>query len=71
VRILNIRAIRVPKVVKWYDLGAERKEHVMAKKSKQPAMTKRQQRKLRTQQIIFGVIALIVILAMILPSIAQ
>ena len=43
----------------------------MAKKMKQPQMSKRQQRKLRTQQIIFGVIAVIVILAMIVPSLAQ
>lgn len=43
----------------------------MATKAKQPQLSKRKQRKLRTQQIIFGVIAVLVILAMILPSLAQ
>jgi predicted nucleic acid-binding Zn ribbon protein len=44
---------------------------MMATKAKQPQMSRRQQRKLRTQQIIFGVIAVLVILAMIIPSLAQ
>jgi hypothetical protein len=43
----------------------------MAKKGKQPQMSKRQLRRLRTQQIVMGVIAVIIILAMIIPSIAQ
>ena len=43
----------------------------MAKKNKQPQMSKRQLRRLRTQQIIMGVIAVILILAFIIPSFAQ
>jgi predicted nucleic acid-binding Zn ribbon protein len=43
----------------------------MAKKTKPPEMSKRQQRRLRTQQIIFSVIAVLIILAMILPSLVQ
>ncbi|HUF38552.1 MAG TPA: DUF2116 family Zn-ribbon domain-containing protein [Anaerolineales bacterium] len=43
----------------------------MAKKSKQTQVSRRQQRRLRTQQIIFSVIAVLIILAMILPSLVN
>lgn len=39
----------------------------MASKKKQPQMSKRQMRKMRTQQIVMGVIAVILILAFIMP----
>jgi hypothetical protein len=37
----------------------------MAKKNKKPQLSKRQQRKIRTQQVIFGAIAVILIASMI------
>ena len=43
----------------------------MAKKGKRPQMSKRQQRRMRIQQIIMGIIAVILILAFIIPSLAQ
>jgi len=43
----------------------------MAKKRKPTQMSKRQQRRLRIQQVVMGVIAVLIILAMIIPSLAQ
>jgi hypothetical protein len=37
----------------------------MAKKTKKPQLSKRQQRKIRTQQVIFGMIAVILIGSML------
>jgi predicted nucleic acid-binding Zn ribbon protein len=37
----------------------------MAKKKKKPQLSKRQQRKIRTQQVIFGVVAVILIGSML------
>jgi hypothetical protein len=39
----------------------------MASKKKQPQMSKRQMRRMRTQQIVMGVIAVLLILAFIMP----
>ena len=39
----------------------------MARKKNQPQMSKRQTRRMRTQQIVMGVIAVLLILAFILP----
>ena len=43
----------------------------MATKKKQPEMSKRQLRRMRTQQIVMGVIAVLLILAFILPYLVQ
>lgn len=43
----------------------------MASKKKQPQMSKRQLRRMRTQQVVMGVIAVILILAFIMPYLVQ
>ena len=52
--------------------GRNSKGGLMAtKKGKKPEMSKRQQRRLRTQQIVMGVIAVLLILAFIAPYFAR
>ena len=67
----------------WYHLESQRscravtvrpeikktEKSMATKKKKAPQMSRRQQRRMRTQQIVMGVIAVLLVLAFILPSI--